>query len=110
MLSLALNALLQFVYPPLCCRCQNMGSFLCQDCSMLINVQIFPLNIPENSALDSMTVAFTHTPPISDLITTMKYQSVIGVAHFLGELLYLHTNFPQANVVTSVPLTSEKQR
>jgi len=40
----------------------------------------------------------------------MKYQSVIGAAHVFGEFLYLHTNYPDAVAVTSVPLLKEKER
>lgn len=40
----------------------------------------------------------------------MKYQSVIGVTHLLGELLYFHTNYPDVELVTSVPLSREKER
>jgi predicted amidophosphoribosyltransferase len=40
----------------------------------------------------------------------LKYSFIKGVASFLGELLYLHTSYPDVDAVTFVPLTKEKQR
>jgi len=55
-------------------------------------------------------IAFSFTPPISEVIKTMKYQYIKGIAYWLGELLYFHTNYPDVDVVTSVPITAEKRR
>ncbi|MBW7955310.1 ComF family protein [Patescibacteria group bacterium] len=66
--------------------------------------------LPPNCALDSITICFAYAHPISELIHDMKYQSVLGICELLGELLYFHTKYPDATVVTSVPLHKESQR
>lgn len=104
--QLALNV----VYPPSCCGCGRLGSYLCSRCSYQVDFLLTPIRLPTDSLLDSVSVAFHYRPPISDLIQVMKYQSVIGVAHLLGELLYFHTNYPDVELVTSVPLSREKER
>jgi predicted amidophosphoribosyltransferase len=40
----------------------------------------------------------------------MKYKSVIGIASCIGELLYLHTNYPQTEAITFIPMSTPKQR
>jgi len=97
------------LYPETCCACGSFGSYLCKKCRLHVDFLLTPIELPENSELTSLSVAFRYKPPISSLIQVMKYRSVIGIATILGELLYLHTKYPDAGAVTSVPLLHEKQ-
>lgn len=47
---------------------------------------------------------------MSSLIHAMKYQSVQEICGILGELIYYHTRYPPAEVVTSVPVAPSKER
>jgi ComF family protein len=110
MIHQALSFLLDFIYPQMCCNCGKLGRYLCKNCQFLVELHFFPLKPTADSALDSVHVAFQMTPPISDLIHQTKYKSVIGIARELGKLLYLHTEYPDADLVTCVPSAQQKQR
>lgn len=109
MLKLIWNLLGKILYPETCCACGKFGSYLCTKCRLHVDFLFSPIELPENSELASLTAAFHYKPPISSLIQAMKYRSVEDIGKILGELLYLHTNFPDAEVVTSVPLLREKK-
>lgn len=110
MLSTLWRVLGTILYPETCCSCGTFGSYLCKRCRLEVDFLLTPIKLSSDSALTSITAAFYYKPPISSLIHSMKYHSVIGVAKLLGELLYFHTNYPEADAVTSVPLLKEKQR
>ena len=40
----------------------------------------------------------------------MKYSSVIGISSCIAELLYLHANYPQTEVITYIPMSTAKQK
>lgn len=104
------NLLLHLLFPDLCCHCGKSGRYLCRVCARLVDFHIEPITLTADSPLSNVTPAFTHSPPISNLITALKYSFIKGVATYLGELLYLHTNYPDVDAVTFVPLSKEKQR
>lgn len=87
-----------------------MGRYICQNCQYLVDFHLVPIVLPEDSYLDSVTAAFTMSGPISNLIHEMKYKSVKGIAEMFGKLLYLHTHFPDSEVITYVPISTEKRR
>lgn len=44
------------------------------------------------------------------MIQDMKFNSVIGVCPILGECLYYHTEYPDAEIITAVPVSKDTQR
>lgn len=105
-----LDAILHLIYPEFCSQCGWIGSHLCQKCSLEVDFLLHPPQLDPDSSLDSLTIGFHYTPPISLLIQDMKFRSVKGICPLLGELLYYHTDYPDAEIVTSVPLIQENQK
>ena len=104
-----LDAILHLIYPEFCSQCGWIGSHLCQKCSLEVDFLLHPPQLDPDSSLDSLTIGF-HYPPISLLIQDMKFRSVKNICPLLGELLYYHTNYPDAAVVTSVPLVKANEK
>jgi competence protein ComFC len=63
-----------------------------------LHLKLEPLYLEEVQAMAN------YTPPLSSAIQLMKYHPVRGIAHFLGDLLYDTTVFPNVQVITCVPL------
>lgn len=70
-----------------------------------------PVKLPlETCYFDSLTVACSYSGPLKKLIKAMKYGHAKDAATWCGQLLYLTTNPPLTECVTSVPLHPAKQR
>jgi competence protein ComFC len=110
LLSCIINFLLDVFFPPFCCCCEKLGSYICHDCYQFVEFYSQPIQLKLDPLyLDQVIAATYYYPPIKQLIRFLKYQSVIGIGAYCGQLLYYTTNFPDADVITAVPLHPKRQ-
>lgn len=99
------------VFPPFCCSCQKLGSYLCRNCFELCVFNPFPVKLKlEPLYLDSISAPLELSGPISPLIHTFKYKSVKPIGATLAKLLFLTATIPRVDMVTAVPLHHHRQR
>ncbi len=67
------------------------------------------INLDE-TYVDTLIAATVFEEPIKSLLHEFKYQSVKGIGQWCGRMLYETTNFPQADIITAVPLHPQRQR
>jgi competence protein ComFC len=105
------NFLSDCLFPTFCCSCQKIGPYVCPQCYEQLTFFPLPLKLQlEENFLDEVIVATEYKKPITSLIYSMKYTSVRGICEYLGEFLHYTTNFPNPDVVTSVPLHKKRQQ
>lgn len=105
------QSLVNLLYPQYCCQCGRIGKYLCPTCFEFIHFYSQPLNLRlEASYLDTVIAMGRYAEPLSSLIHTLKYQSVKGVAAWCAELLYLHTQIPNCEVIVPVPISKQRWR
>jgi len=98
------------IFPTFCCACQRSGAFLCPDCINDLSFFTPPISLPLKPLyLDKVIAAVEYQSPISQLIQTMKYQSVQDVCQFCARFLYDTTVFPQTDFITAVPMARWQQ-
>lgn len=99
------------IYPKYCVACYKLGSYLCRDCANQINFyhQQIKLNM-ENNYLDEIYTMAKYQFPLDKLIQTMKYQSVRGIADFLGKMLWQHCYFPYEKKLQICAVPIHKKR
>jgi len=105
------NLFLDTFFPPFCAGCDKPFTVMCHRCYekldfLLTEIQI---NLTPNY-LDQLQAAVHYKGPIKTLLKEMKYLSVKINAHWAGVMLYRTVNFPQADIVTSVPLHPKRKR
>ena len=103
------NLFLDFLYPPFCCGCDQLGSYLCARCFSQTHffAQAVSLKLEPNY-LDQLLSACHYQFPIDRLIKEMKYQGVIELARLGGQLLYQTVDLPRIDLITAVPLHSKR--
>ena len=70
-----------------------------------------PLEIDlENNFLDKMITAGTYQPPLSTLVTTLKYQSIRDIGLTLGRIIYNCVDFPVTDFITAVPIHKKRRK
>lgn len=110
-LSLLGEILLDLIFPKFCVACGKTGSFLCEFCFNDIHFYPLPLNLSkENTFLDEAIAAGSYLPPLSTLVTTLKYQSIKGIGIMLGKMLYHCVNFPQTDFITAIPIHPKRRK
>ncbi len=105
------NLLLNTFFPPFCAGCNRPFTVMCDRCYEKLDFLFtkIALNLKPNY-LDQLQAAVHYKGPIISLIKEMKYLSVKANAHWCGVMLYKNVNFPQADMVTSIPLHPRRQR
>lgn len=99
------EALLDLVYPRHCIGCERGGAVLCQDCLCEVDFYFLPVRLQlEPLFIDQYLVVARLEGIIRTLIHQLKYNSVKELATVAGKLLYLCSEWPDADLVTAVPL------
>lgn len=101
--------LLDLLYPYYCVGCGQTGTLLCDGCYCEIDYYYTDVRLDlEESYIDSYLVA-AHLEGVGrKLVHTLKYSGVTKAAEYLGKCIYLATEWPDADLITAVPL--HKQR
>jgi len=109
LLKAVLAAISELFFPVTCVGCAKIGSYLCSTCYSLIEFypQAFvpPLEL---LYLENIKVCGSYRPPLKKLITTYKYGGIKEIHETIAELLWQSVNFPQTDLITYVPLHSQK--
>ena len=124
-LSRALYAVVDFIYPPTCLICsQNLEQkkFLCPLCFSEL-IQSIDVSVETESSgfsqikqelhFDSIVTCFDFSPNIETLIHELKYKRGIKLGYFLGQILaksIFEKIDCQVDMIVPVPLHRIKQR
>jgi ComF family protein len=105
------DLLLTLIFPPYCAGCQKLGTFLCGKCYDRLEFKALPIRTKlKPSYIDSITASVNYSSAIPKLLHLMKYKNVKGIATFCGEFLFTTTYYPDAEIVTSVPIHPRRKR
>lgn len=105
MLRKLLQLFVVCLFPPFCCSCQKLGSYLCPQCYELVVFHPFPFKLELDPLyLDSIEAPLELAGPIPSVIHALKYKSVKPIASVLARILFYTATVPPVDVVTSVPL------
>lgn len=112
MLQILSELFLDLIFPKVCVVCGKLDSFICPKCYETIEFYSLPITLShlEKNFLDEVSALGPYQPPLSTLIQAMKYQQLRPVSWILGKMLYFCTQYPQADIVTWVPLHRQKLR
>jgi competence protein ComFC len=101
--------ILSLVFPQFCIGCGGFDTLLCENCYEKIN--FYPLTIKpkiDNLSLEKIIIMAEYEEITKKLIGALKYQGVKDVGDILASIIYLTTNFPQVETITSVPLHQKR--
>ncbi len=99
------EAVLDLVYPRCCIGCQRNGTLLCPNCLSEIDFYFMPVRLQlESLFLEDYIVVARMEGIVRTLVHQLKYAGVKELGVVAGELLYLCSEWPDADLVTSVPL------
>lgn len=99
------EAVLDLVYPRQCIGCQRGGTLLCSDCLSEVDFNFLPVNVQlEPLFIDEYLVVARLEGIVRKLVHQLKYNHVRELATSAGKLLYLCSEWPDADLVTAVPL------
>ncbi len=104
-------SLANLVFPPFCAGCDRPFTVMCDRCYEALDFTFAPINLNlDQTCLDSLQATLNYQDPIKSLIKEMKYLSVKPNAHWCGILLFQTVNWPDVDIVTSVPLHPKRLR
>ena len=104
-MTLNITSLLNLLFPPFCSGCGKPFTVMCDACYEKLDFNFGQISLNLSSVyLDNLQAALNYQGPIKSLIKEMKYLSVKPNAHWAGVLLYNTVNWPEVDIVTSVPL------
>lgn len=99
------EAILDFVYPRSCVGCQKSGAILCQDCYAQIDFYTMTVRLRlEPRYIDEYQVVARLEHITRTMIHQLKYNGIKELSQVLGDLLYQSSEWPEADLVTAVPL------
>ncbi|MBP7875783.1 ComF family protein [Candidatus Woesebacteria bacterium] len=99
------EAVLDLVYPRFCIGCKKSGVLLCHDCFCEIDFYFMPIRLQLDPIfIDQYLVVARLEGIVRKLVHQLKYNGVKELATVAGELLYLCSEWPDADLVTAVPL------
>ncbi len=83
---------------------------MCYECYQLIHFNLQPKNsnLINQGSLDQVLILAVYQPPISQLIKALKYQHTRAAGKMLAQLLFLHINFPEFDLITSAPISKKR--
>lgn len=101
--------LIDLLYPYYCVGCGHSGTLLCDDCYCEIDYYYTQVLLDlEPRYIDEYLVS-AHLEGVGrKLVHTLKYSGVTEVASYIGELIYQSTEWPDADLVTAVPLHAKR--
>lgn len=109
-LKFLLDLILDIIYPPVCCNCNKIGTFLCESCFSFIPFYSQPLKIKvEECYLDKIYVMSPYDGVIKKMITKYKYQGVIDIGKTLANIIYYYYSIPETDLITYIPITKQKK-
>ncbi len=106
-----LKFVLDLIFPKFCVGCGRFYTFLCNSCYQQIN--FYPLKVTpnlENIFLEEIIVMAKYEGVLKKLVTTLKYKSVKDISLVLAELIFLTTDIPEVEIITSVPLHHQRKK
>jgi competence protein ComFC len=92
----------EIIFPRWCCGCNSYGTLLCEKC--FSNLQFSNQEKIHTSYLDSIASLVSFEKISKALVHQLKYQSVIELGVVCARMMYLYGNFPETELVTSIPL------
>ncbi len=114
--------IIDFIFPPTCVGCGEVGEMLCNDCSKQIkkidqNYQILPKTDSPNTVKSYSTPTLNaiysyalYSPPISSAIKKFKYRRDIGMSNLLANFLLELYNKNKMDIDMVVPVPLNKNR
>ena len=111
MISNLVNTTINLLFPPFCAGCGRPFTVMCDRCYEKLDFTFTSINPNLDKAyLDGLQASLNYKGPIKSLIKEMKYLSVKTNAFWCGILLFQTVNWPDVDIVTSVPLHPKRQR
>lgn len=102
-----LHLILDAFFPKFCCHCGWIGTLLCRKCYCKIE---FDQTIHQLVILQSVQSCTQYNEVSTNIVHTLKYQSVIAVAQLCARMMFLFMKIPVTDLITAVPLHSKRQR
>jgi len=103
------EAILDILYPPFCCGCGRIGTYLCPNCYQTINFIPLPLVLElEPNYIDSVYVTAHYEGVLKKLIKTYKYKSVKDIGKVISSLIWYSTTLPKVDLISYIPLNKKK--
>lgn len=103
MLSALQNAVLDWVAPVRCSNCNEGQKPICQNCLELVDFLFFSQQKP--ATFDSLVCMARFSGPLISYVHEMKFGPNRPCAEFAGDLLFLYTQWIEADCVTAAPLS-----
>lgn len=103
------EALLDLVYPRSCVGCGRGGTLLCAVCLTDIDFYFLPVQLHlDPTFIDQYLVVARLEGVVRKMIHQLKYNQVKELGTIVGKLLYLCSDWPDADMVTAVPLHAHR--
>lgn len=100
------------LFPKFCVGCNHRGTWWCHTCHAQVEWLDSPLQLKlEPLLLHEVWAAARHQPPIQQLVTRLKYQSVRDLCQVAARLMFLALPRPNpSSCLTAIPLHPRRQR
>lgn len=106
--------ILDILFPSFCATCGKEGSFLCSACAAKIVIKRVPAKIPGAPKVKTIYAAAEYRePPVTELITRLKYKGAKEIGEILAGLIISHLDlvqFEKKNEHIIVPVPLHKKR
>lgn len=102
------QSVIEIVFPKFCVGCKKLNTLLCYSCYEKIEFVQFSVK-KEQKKIDSITCCCYYQTIAKKILHNFKYNSVIGFGKVIAFLMYYHTNIPQCDVITFVPIHKKKE-
>lgn len=101
--------LLDLFFPNFCLGCNRFDTLLCCNCYQKIQFLSLPVQLEiEPCYLDQVITMARYEKIVKKLIIKLKYQSLKKVGQLLGKMVVETTIFPQAELITAIPLSRKR--
>jgi competence protein ComFC len=106
-----LDLILDILWPKFCVSCSKLNCFICPKCYEKIEFFTLPQKLRLEKIYLNKTIAMaSYSSPVSELIKTLKYQSVINISQLLAVMLYETVAIPKVDLISFVPMHNKKQK
>lgn len=99
------------IAPKQCVGCKKVGNYLCKLCWQQVEFNPLPVRARiDQPAFDQVWAVCFYQPPISQLISQMKYSSIKDICDFVAEILFYCGKWTRPNLITWVPSAKKRIR
>lgn len=102
------NAILEIIFPDFCVGCNKINTLLCNRCYETLEFTQHEFINPSQKSLNSIVCCCYYNGIAKKIIHELKYKSVVAVGKIIAHLMFYHSNIPNFDVLTFVPIHKKK--